>query len=73
MDRDIALELVDVMTDIKTAIQTIANGGTPPEAAADATTNVVGDSRSVETPEEPAEEPVTKATKTTKKGVNENG
>lgn len=70
MDRDIALELVDVMTDIKTAIQTIANGGTPPEASP----NVVGDSRSVETPEEPAEEPVTKAaTKTTKKGVNENG
>ena len=70
MDRDIALELVDVMTDIKTAIQTIANGGTPPEAAANASTNVVGDSRSVETPEEPAEEPVTKATtkNTTKRG-----
>ena len=70
MDRDIALELVDVMTDIKTAIETIANGGTPPEAAANASTNVVGDSRSVETPEEPAEEPVTKATtkNTTKRG-----
>lgn len=70
MDRDIALELVEVMTDIKTAIQTIANGGTPPEAAAEANTNVVGDSRSVETPEEPAEEPVTKATtkNTTKRG-----
>lgn len=66
MDRDIALDLVGVMTDIKTAIQTIANGGTPPEA----TSNVVGDSRSVETPEEPAEEPVTKATtkNTTKRG-----
>lgn len=66
MDRDIALELVDVMTDIKTAIQTIANGGTPPEAAA----NVAGGSRSVETPEEPAEEPLTKATTktTTKRG-----
>lgn len=71
MDRDIALELVDVMTDIKTAIQTIANGGTPPEAAASPSVNVVGDSRSVETPEEePAEEPVTKATtkNTTKRG-----
>lgn len=70
MDRDIALELVEVMTDIKTAIQTIANGGTPPEAAANASTNVVGDTRSVETPEEPAEEPVTKATtkNTTKRG-----
>lgn len=71
MDRDIALELVEVMTDIKTAVETIANGGTPPEAAANASTNVVGDSRSVETPEEePAEEPVTKATtkNTTKRG-----
>lgn len=70
MDRDIALELVDVMTDIKTAIETIANGGTPPEAAANAS---VSETRNLETPEEPAEEPVTKATKTTKKGVNENG
>ena len=70
MDRDIALELVDVMTDIKTAIQTIANGGTPPEAAASHSVNVVGDTRNVETPEEPAEEPVTKATtkNTTKRG-----
>ena len=70
MDRDIALELVDVMTDIKTAIQTIANGGTPPEAAARPSVNVVGDTRNVETPEEPAEEPVTKATtkNTTKRG-----
>lgn len=70
MDRDIALDLVAVMTNIKTAIETIANGGTPPEAAANASTNVVGDSRSVETPEEPAEESVTKATtkNTTKRG-----
>ena len=70
MDRDIALELVDVMTDIKTAIQTIANGGTPPEAAASPSVNVVGETRNVETPEEPAEEPVTKATtkNTTKRG-----
>ena len=70
MDRDIALDLVSVMTDIKTAIQTIANGGTPPEAAASPSVNVVGDTRSVETPEEPAEEPVTKATtkNTTKRG-----
>lgn len=70
MDRDIALDLVTVMTDIKTAIETIANGGTPPEAAASPSVNVVGDTRSVETPEEPAEEPVTKATtkNTTKRG-----
>ena len=70
MDRDIALDLVAVMTNIKTAIETIANGGTPPEAAASPSVNVVGDSRSVETPEEPAEEPVTKATtkNTTKRG-----
>ena len=70
MDRDIALDLVTVMTSIKTAIETIANGGTPPEAAANASTNVVGDTRSVVTPEEPAEEPVTKATtkNTTKRG-----
>lgn len=70
MDRDIALDLVAVMTNIKTAIETIANGGTPPEAAANAS---VSDTRNLETPEEPAEEPVTRATKTTKKGVNENG
>ena len=62
MDRDIAMQLVDVMTDIKTAVQTIANGGTPPEA----TTNV-SDSREV-TEEEPSdpEEPVTR--KSSKKG-----
>ncbi len=67
MDRDIALDLVAVMTDIKTAIQTIANGGTPPEAAANAS---VSETRKLETPEEPAEEPVTKATtkNTTKRG-----
>ena len=68
MDRDIALELVEVMTDIKTAIETIANGGTPPEAAANAS---VSETRNLETPEEePAEEPVTKATtkNTTKRG-----
>ena len=67
MDRDIALELVEVMTDIKTAIQTIANGGTPPEAAANTS---VSETRNMETPEEPAEEPVTKATtkNTTKRG-----
>lgn len=69
MDRDIALELVEVMTDIKTAIETIANGGTPPETAANAAVN---ETRNLETPEEPAEEPVTKATKNTKKGVNDN-
>lgn len=73
MDRDIALDLVTVMTDIKTAIQTIANGGTPPEAAANAS---VSETRNLETPveepavEEPAVEPVTRATtkNTTKRG-----
>ena len=49
MDRDLATQLVDVLTDIKTAVQTIANGGTPPEAQ----TNV-SDSREV-TEEEPSE------------------
>lgn len=67
MDRDIALALVDVMGDIKTAVETIANGGTPPEAAA--TPNVVGDdNRSVTEPEpEPEPENTTKAAKTTNK------
>ena len=32
MDRDVALAMVDVLDDIKVAVQTIANGGTPPEA-----------------------------------------
>lgn len=57
MDRDIASELVDVLKDIKTAVETIANGGETP-----ATTTNVSDNRSVEeTPVEP-EEPVTKKT-----------
>ena len=31
MDRDLALELLEILTAIKVAVQTIANGGTPPE------------------------------------------
>ena len=31
MDRDLALELLEVLEAIKVAVQTIANGGTPPE------------------------------------------
>lgn len=65
MDRDLALQLLDVMGDIKTAVETIANGGTPPEAAS--SPNVVGDgNRNVDEPEQEPEN-VTKATKTTAK------
>ena len=31
MDRDLALELLEVLAAIKVAVQTNANGGTPPE------------------------------------------
>lgn len=61
MDRDIASELVDVLKDIKTAVETIANGG---ETPAEPTTNV-SDTRSVETLEEPEETPVEPVTKKT--------
>lgn len=62
MDRDIASELVDVLKDIKTAVETIANGG---ETPAEPTTNV-SDTRSVEeTPVEPEETPVEPVTKKT--------
>lgn len=60
MDRDIAIELVDVLKDIKTAVETIANGGETP-----ATTTNVSDTRSVETLEEPEETPVEPVTKKT--------
>ena len=61
MDRDIASELVDVLKDIKTAVETIANGGETPS-----TTTNVSDTRSVEeTLEEPEETPVEPVTKKT--------
>lgn len=31
MDRDLALQLLEILTAIQVAVETIANGGTPPE------------------------------------------
>lgn len=62
MDRDIALQMIDVMDDIKTALETIATNTTP------ATTNAsVSDSRSTPVEEETETTPVEEVRKTTKK------
>ena len=60
MDRDVAIAMVDVLDDIKVAVQTIANGGTPPETLTSPDPN-----RSApETQEET--EPETRSAKSTK-------
>lgn len=62
MDRDVALSLLGVVTNIKTTLQTIAANTTPTEAAAS-----VNDSRAeAALAEEP--EPVTKEVSETKGG-----
>ena len=62
MDRDIALQMIDVMDDIKTALETIATNTTP------ATTNAsVSDSRRTPVDEEAETTPVEEVRKTTKK------
>ena len=62
MDRDLALDLLEILTAIKVAVQTIANGGTPPEVSP----NVQNDSRNVEP--EPETETRSAKTTTTKRG-----
>ena len=37
MDRDLALQLIDLLDDIKTAIETIATNTTPADSGGDAT------------------------------------
>lgn len=68
MDRDLALQLLETLTAIKVAVQTIANGGTPPEA----NPNVQDNNRNAEPESEPETrngdpepEPETRSAKTT--------
>lgn len=64
MDRDLAITMIDVLDDIKVAVQTIANGGTPPSSltSPDPNRSVMEIQEETEIPEET----VTRSAKSTK-------